>query len=95
MIVHWTLQAVDDRASIFDYLLGHNPSAALAIDQAFEQAARRLQDFPRCGKIGVITGTRELIPYPNYRLVYEVSPEAVRILTILHTARQWPPATPA
>ncbi|MGE6743459.1 type II toxin-antitoxin system RelE/ParE family toxin [Allorhizobium pseudoryzae] len=93
MIVQWTRQAVDDRAPIFDYLLGHNPAAALTIDEAFEHAAARLQDFPRSGKIGVVSGTRELFPHPSYRLVYEVWPEKVTILTIIHTARQWPPVT--
>jgi addiction module RelE/StbE family toxin len=93
MIVHWTRQAVDDRASIFDYLLDYNPTAALTIDEAFEHAAARLQDFPRSGKIGVISGTRELFPHPSYRLVYEVSPDKIIILTIIHTSRQWPPVT--
>ena len=89
--MQWARQAVDDRASIFDYLLSNNPTAALTMDEAFEHAAARLQNFPRSGKIGVIAGTRELFPHPSYRLVYEVFPEKVIVLTIVHTSCQWPP----
>jgi toxin ParE1/3/4 len=36
---------------------------------------------------GKIAGTRELIPYENYRLVYEIEGETVWVLALLHTAR--------
>ena len=37
-------------------------------------------------------GTRELIPHRSYRIVYEVGPETVWVLALVHTSRQWPPA---
>ena len=43
------------------------------------------------GQSGKIPGTRELIPHESYRLVYEIDGETVWILTLVHTARQWPP----
>lgn len=43
------------------------------------------------GKAGAIPGTRELIPHESYRLVYEISGDTVWILTLVHTARRWPP----
>lgn len=92
MIVQWTRQAINDRASIFDYLLSHNPSAAMSMDACFEQAAGHLKRFPRSGKIGLVSGTRELLPHPSYRLVYEVAGDRLTILTVIHTARQWPPS---
>lgn len=91
MIVRWTRQAMNDRASIFDYLAEKNPLAALSIDTAFEQAATQLGQFPYSGKIGLVIGTRELLPHPSYRLVYEVGDSHVDILAIIHTSRQWPP----
>ncbi len=34
---------------------------------------------------------RELIPHESYRLVYEIDDDAVWMLALIHTARQWPP----
>ena len=43
------------------------------------------------GKPGIVPGTRELIPHESYRLVYQIDGETVWILTLVHTARLWPP----
>lgn len=60
------------------------------MDALFSDAAARLSNHPRIGKPGLIAGTRELIPHPSYRLVYEIEQDAVWILALVHTARQWP-----
>lgn len=93
MKVLWTPQAEQDRSDIFFYIATDNPRAAVALDERFSEAAARLESFPLLGKPGRIPGTRELIPHEHYRLVYEVSEEVVWILTLVHTARQWPPAS--
>jgi len=36
--------------------------------------------------------TRELVVHKNYILIYDTTVELVRILRVLHAARQWPPA---
>ena len=61
------------------------------MDKLFSDAAGRLASHPNLGKPGKIAGTRELIPHENYRLVYEIEREAVWILVLIHTAKQWPP----
>ena len=60
------------------------------MDELFSDAAARLIAHPKLGRPGTIHGTRELIPHESYRLVYEISGETVWILTLVHTARQWP-----
>ena len=35
---------------------------------------------------------RELVVHPSYMLVYDVVGMQVRILSVVHTARQWPPS---
>lgn len=93
MRVLWTLAARQDRLDIVDYIAIENPRAALRMDELFREAAIRLADFPLIGKPGLIPGTRELVPHQSYRLVYEFDEagETVWILTLIHTARQWPP----
>ena len=42
-------------------------------------------------RMGAVAGTREAIPHPSYRIVYQVTGETVFILRIVYTSRQWPP----
>ena len=61
------------------------------LDKVFSDAAIRLAEHPKLGRPGKVAGTRELFPHENYRLVYEVDGATVWIVTLVHTARQWPP----
>lgn len=91
MRVIWTPEAQQDRTDIFDHIVADNPYAALLMDELFSNAAAMLTLHPKLGKPGKISGTRELIPHESYRLVYEIEQHSVWILTLVHTARQWPP----
>ena len=62
-----------------------------SMDEIFSDAAAWLIQHPMVGKPGKIPGTRELIPHESYRLVYQIDGETVWILTLVHTARLWPP----
>lgn len=74
------------------YIEADNPAAALALDEMFEETAGRLIDHPGLGKLGRIAGTRELVAHQNYILVYDTVGDLVRVLRVLHAARQWPPS---
>lgn len=91
MRVLWTLSAEQDRADIVDFIANDNPLAAIRMDELFSAAVGRLAEHPLLGRSGQILGTRELIPHESYRLVYEVQADTVWILTLVHTARLWPP----
>jgi plasmid stabilization system protein ParE len=55
------------------------------------QSIRHLAAFPHLGRRGTLPGTRELsIPGLPYKAVYRLEDDVVRILTIIHTARNWP-----
>lgn len=90
MRVEWTPEALQDRADVWNYLVAENPRAAVRMDELFSQAAARLTEHPMLGQSGKIPGTRELLPHESYRLVYEIHDETVWILSLTHTARQWP-----
>lgn len=91
MELFWTPEAIQDRSEIYDYIEADNPVAALTLDELFAEKARYLVDHPGLGRPGRVAGTRELVVYPNYILVYDVAGNRVRVLRVLHAARQWPP----
>ena len=86
----WTPEAIDDREQIYSYIEADKPLAALALDELFDEQAALLRAHPHIGKPGRVTGTRELIVHKNYLLVYDLHEGTVRILRLLHVARQWP-----
>lgn len=61
------------------------------MDQRFSECLGHLILNPHIGSTGRVAGTRELIPHPSYRLVYQIGQDRIWILTLVHTARQWPP----
>jgi addiction module RelE/StbE family toxin len=91
VIVVWTPEAERDRTDIWDYIAADNLGAAVRMDALFSDAAARLAEHPKMGKVGKIAGTRELMPHESYRLVYEIDKETVWVLVLVHTARLWPP----
>ncbi|MGY2343079.1 type II toxin-antitoxin system RelE/ParE family toxin [Pseudomonas sp. SDO5532_S415] len=92
MKIIWTKEAAQDRADIWDYLHTVNPKAAIDMDNRFSDAISRLVQNPGSGPAGIVSGTRELIPHQSYRMIYQQELDAVWILALVHTSRQWPPA---
>jgi toxin ParE1/3/4 len=87
----WTRSASADRKEIREYIAQDNPAAALALDELISEKASRLVDHPDLGRPGRVAGTRELVAHQNYILIYDTAGELVRVLRVLHVARQWPP----
>lgn len=88
----WTRPANIDRKEIREYIAQDNPAAALALDELLSEKANRLIDHPGLGHPGRVIGTRELVAHQNYILVDDTAGDLVRVLRVLHAARQWPPA---
>ena len=91
MKVVWTTDAYRDRTKIFSDIYKDNPAAAERMDNLFLAAAARLKTFPKMGRPSELPGSRELIPHPSYRLVYEIKGDEIVMHSLMHTARQWPP----
>lgn len=87
----WTSRAKRDLGEIASYIWRDNPAAAKKIRNRIETLAAYLKSQPFMGRMGAVAGTREAIPHPSYRVVYQVTGETVFILRVVHTARQWPP----
>jgi len=86
----WTHTAHADRKAIREHIAQHAPKAALDLDQLFSNKVDVLLTHPELGRIGRVAGTRELVAHKNYILVYDLADDMIRILRVLHVARQWP-----
>lgn len=91
MELPWTPEAVREREDIYSYIEEDNPLAALALDDLIAERTAVLQDFPGMGRGGRVLDTFELVVHSSYMVVYDIVETQVRILNIVHTARQWPP----
>jgi addiction module RelE/StbE family toxin len=91
MNLFWTPEAIQDREDIYDYIDVDDPTAALDLDELFEEKAALLVNHPNLGRSGRAPGTRELVVHRNYLLIYDQASDLVRVLNVVHTARQWPP----
>lgn len=88
MKVTWSRRALDDRDRIYSYIEEDDPAAALALDELFEKRSVQLATHPMLGRTGRALGTRELVIHPNYIVIYDIVDASIRILRVLHAARQ-------
>lgn len=87
----WLERATRELAKIADDIARDNPQAADAVELRILMSVEHLPQFPEAGRTGRVKGTREVpvVDYP-YVVVYRLRPEAIQVLTVRHTSRQWP-----
>lgn len=91
MRLEWSHWAQADRDAIFAYIEADSPRAAIAVDERICEQVEGLVRFPESGRRGRVEGTRErVIDRTPYITAYRVTGGTVRILRVLHGARQWP-----
>lgn len=86
----WRASALDDLATIIDYIAERDEAAADRLQSAIEACAERLPDHPYLYRPGRVAGTREAVVHPNYIIVYRVTAEAVEIVALVHARREYP-----
>jgi len=90
--VVWTDPAVTDLNGIHDYISRDSEVYADSVLSEIFDAVDQLYHYAKTGRIVPETNdenTRE-ISVGSYRIMYEISGETIRILTVLHGARQFP-----
>ncbi|MAS36255.1 MAG: type II toxin-antitoxin system mRNA interferase toxin, RelE/StbE family [Anaerolineaceae bacterium] len=87
----WSAFARADLLGIVDYISDDNPDAAQRVKDDIETKSKALISHPKIGRVGRVEGTRELVVWSNYILIYQETTAEVRVLRVLHAAQQWPP----
>jgi toxin ParE1/3/4 len=92
MQVRWTDPAVSDLTHICDYIEEHGSSAtARRVALSIYESLNELVEFPRRGRQGRKSGTRELVfEGLPYLAIYRIRADVVEILRVLHGAQKWP-----
>ena len=86
-----SLQLHGDRDLRLEEIDPPPPPAAGEVQIRIRAAPQQLLNHPASGRPGRIDGTRELvITGTPYILPYRVRHDAIEILAVIHTSRQWP-----
>ena len=90
-MVKWSLPAKSDLKQIFDYIAKDSIYYAKNVAQTIVTKTEILTEFPEIGRVVPEiddTNVRELIVY-SYRLIYEIAPDGIEILAIIHGKRDF------
>ncbi len=91
MPVVWRTRALNDVGRIVRHIATDNPVAAARLGRELLLAGDSLAVFPRRGRPGRQPGTRELVAFFPYVIVYRVaSADLVTILRVWHAAQDRP-----
>ncbi len=88
----WTRPALEDVQEIRAYIARDSPRYARVVAERIVAAVERLHDHPLSGRVVPELGQttlREVIE-PPYRIVYRIRAELLEVLTVVHSARQFP-----
>jgi toxin ParE1/3/4 len=91
-VIFWTDQALQQLDQAHDYIaITNSDDVALKITLRIVAHVQQLEAFPMSGRIGRVSGTRELvIAGTPFIAAYTIAKERVVVLAAYHSARQWP-----
>jgi plasmid stabilization system protein ParE len=87
VIVDWRPRALSDIDAIFQHIAEENPIAARRVVREILLAGDSLVLFPKRGRDGRISGTRELLAVRPYQIVYVIRNDVVTIVRVWHSAQ--------
>jgi toxin ParE1/3/4 len=91
MRVRWTTPAREQLVRAYETIAEENRAAAVRSAEQIWESTRLLAYHPLAGRAGRVAGTRELvIAGTPFLVAYRIEKNEVRILAVLHAAREWP-----
>ncbi|TWB39862.1 type II toxin-antitoxin system RelE/ParE family toxin [Nitrospirillum viridazoti] len=85
--IRWSIDALGDVDRHVAYIAAFNLVAAERVLRALLTTANSLLTFPNRGRRGSVPGTRELLVFPPYVIIYEVMDDEIIILRVWHGAQ--------
>lgn len=92
MKVQWTDTALGHLSALHDYVAQDAPLYARALVDRITTRSKQIARFPRSGRTVPEyedEAVREVFE-GNYRIIYELLPERVDVLAVIHGARELP-----
>ena len=90
--IRWSAEALRDLEELHDYIAGNSPRYAALVAGRLVAAVDAVREYPEIGRMVPELGdpaVREVI-HGTYRIIYEVRPEAIEVLTVFRASRQFP-----
>jgi toxin ParE1/3/4 len=91
MVIWWSTPATQQLAAAHEYIAADDATAATETTNYIWDSVDILARHPMAGREGRVADTRELvISGTPFVVAYRIEKNEVRILAILHAAREWP-----
>jgi|HubBroStandDraft_1064217.scaffolds.fasta_scaffold08897_6 toxin ParE1/3/4 len=91
MLIWWSTPATQQLAAALEYIAADDEAAASRITNHIWDSVDILARHPFAGRKGRVPDTRELvISGTPFLVAYRIAKKEVRILAVLHAAREWP-----
>lgn len=91
MQVRWLNRALRNLKDEAEYIAQDDPQAAARVVMEILDAVALLSEHPALGRVGRVSGTRELVvPNTPYLVPYRVRNGYIDIVRVFHGRRRWP-----
>ena len=90
MEIHWTQNAINHLANIYEYISINSPTYALRMVDKIISRSEQIADQPYSGrKVPEYDSddVRELTEKP-YRIIYRIKPDQIDVVAVIHGAQQ-------
>lgn len=89
-VVRWKRPASTDLGRIGKHIAADSVVNADKLLRHIQARAEQVAVYPELGRLGQVTGTRELVVHRHYFIVNRTTDLTVEILRVKHTAQPWP-----
>lgn len=92
MRIHWTVNAIDQLANIYEYIALNSPTYGRRMIDRITRRSEQISEHALSGRKVPEFDTediRELIERP-YRIIYRIKPGQIDIISVIHCARLLP-----
>ena len=91
MVLWWSMPATQQLSAAHEYIAANDEAAATETANYIWDSVDILARHPFAGRSGRVAGTRELvITGTPFLAACRIEKNEVRILAVLHAAREWP-----